>query len=147
MSHIRAKSVCVFQHKGKVLLAEGFDPAKKEPYLSPVGGGIEFGERSLDAAIREVKEELNTDAHQLVLLGVVENLFIYDRKEGHEIVFIYEGKFKDESLYREAVINGVESNGQAFEARWHDLDGLRSNQLPVYPNGLIDLLRLPLAAD
>lgn len=140
MTNIRAKSVCVFRNQGKVLLAEGFDPAKNEKYLSPVGGGIDFGEKSADAAIREVKEELDTEAHQLQLLGVVENLFIFDGKEGHEIVFIYEAKFKDESIYQKTIISGVESNGHAFEARWYELENINNSKIPVYPNGIVNLL-------
>lgn len=140
MRNIRAKSVCIFRNQDKVLLAEGFDPAKNETYLSPVGGGIDFGEKSADAAIREVKEELNTEAHELKLLGVVENLFIFNDKEGHEIVFIYEAKFKNESFYQETMISGVESNGYTFEARWYDLNSISSSGIPVYPNGIVNLL-------
>lgn len=140
MKNIRAKSVCIFRNQEKLLLAEGFDPAKNEKYLSPVGGGIDFGERSADAAIREVREELDTEAHELQLLGVVENLFIFDDKEGHEIVFIYEAKFKDESFYHKNTISGVESNGYTFEARWYDLSSISSSGIPVYPNGIVNLL-------
>lgn len=43
MSSIRAKSVCLFRHNGRILLAEGYDPGKDEHYYIPVGGGVEFG--------------------------------------------------------------------------------------------------------
>ena len=59
MKNIRAKSVCVFRHQHKVLLTECFDPAKNQHYLMPIGGGVDFGEKSSDAAIREVREEIN----------------------------------------------------------------------------------------
>ncbi|WP_147171793.1 NUDIX hydrolase [Pseudomonas sp. SJZ079] len=140
MKNIRAKAVCIFRNQDKVLLAQGFDPAKNEKYLSPIGGGIDFGEQSADAAIREVKEELGTEAHELQLLGVIENLFIFDDKEGHEIVFIYEGKFKDNSFYQKNMISGVESNGYTFEARWYDVNSLNSSGVPVYPNSIVNLL-------
>ncbi|GAB2588304.1 hypothetical protein GCM10026986_14470 [Nitrincola alkalisediminis] len=68
------------------MLAESFDPAKNERYLSPVGGGIDFGEKSRDAAIREVKEELGEEVDQLKLLGVIENLFMFNGQEGHSIL-------------------------------------------------------------
>lgn len=140
MKNIRAKSVCIFRHQGKVLLAESFDPAKNEKYLSPVGGGIDFGEKSADAAIREVKEELGTEAHQLKLLGVIENLFTFNGQEDHEIVFIYEAKFKDQSFYQKTTLPGIETNGHTFEARWYALKNIDNDQIKVYPEGIVGML-------
>jgi 8-oxo-dGTP pyrophosphatase MutT (NUDIX family) len=140
MKNIRAKSVCVFRYQGKVLLAESFDPAKNEKYLSPVGGGIDFGEKSVDAAIREVKEELGAEVDQLKLLGVVESLFVFNSQEGHEIVFIYEAKFKDSCFYQSHVLPGIESNGHTFEARWYDLSSIKTSKIPIYPKGIIEIL-------
>lgn len=140
MKAIRAKSVCLFRNQGKVLLAECFDPAKNEKYLSPVGGGIEFGERSADAAVREVKEELNAEVHNLKLLDIAENLFFYNGRECHEIVFIYEADFKDESFYQKGMIWGAESNGDQFEARWYEVEGLTCNGVSVYPGCVLAVL-------
>ena len=86
MKNIRAKSVCVFRHQHKVLLTECFDPAKNQNYLMPIGGGVDFGEKSSDAAISEVREEINAEICQLRLLGVIENLFAFNAQAGHEIV-------------------------------------------------------------
>ena len=58
MSSIRAKAVCLFRRDSQILLSEGYDPAKDEKYLIPVGGGIEFGEKAEEAAIRETLEEI-----------------------------------------------------------------------------------------
>ncbi len=140
MKNIRAKSVCIFRNDGKVLLAESFDPAKNEKYLSPVGGGIDFGERSADAAIREVKEELGANANNLKLLGVIENLFNFNNQEGHDIVFIYEAEFKDHNIYQKNVLQGIETSGHTFEARWYDLRIIKESEIPVYPKGIIEML-------
>ncbi len=77
--------------------------------------------------------------HNLKLLDIAENVFFYNGKECHEIVFIYEGDFKDESFYQKIMISGAESNGEEFEARWYDLAGLSSGEMPVYPNGVMDV--------
>lgn len=122
------------------MLAEGFDPAKNEKYLSPVGGGIDVGEKSRDAAIREVKEELGEEVDQLKLLGVIENIFMFNGQEGHEIVFIYEAKFKDSDIYQKHVLPGIETSGHRFEARWYDLKHIKSRETPVYPQGIIEML-------
>lgn len=140
MKKIRAKAVCLFRYNGKVLLAEGYDPVKDEHFLMPIGGGVDFGETSEAAAKREVKEEINAVAVELKLLGVSENIFSFNGKQGHEIVFVYEGHFDDDSLYQRDVIHGIESNGDEITLRWFDLTYLQSGQRNVYPDGIKKML-------
>ena len=137
---IRAKSVCIFRHNGKVLLSEGYDPAKNEHYLIPVGGGIEFGETSEQAAKREVLEELGAKAHSFQLLGVRENLFTFNRVQGHEIVFIYEAQFDNPALYLEPELRGLESNGVELIARWFTQEQINSGHINIYPTGIESML-------
>lgn len=140
MQNIRAKSVCVFRHQNNILLSEGYDPVKDEHYLIPIGGGIEFGEISEYAAQREVKEEIGAEAHSFQLLGVLENLFTFDGKAGHEIVFVYEARFSNESLYHETKFQGVESNGAKFNVQWFSQELINSGELKIYPTGIVGLL-------
>lgn len=140
MTKIRAKSVCVFRHQNKILLTEGYDPTKNEHYMIPLGGGIEFGETSEQAATREVLEEAGAETYGLQLLGVLENLFVFDGTPGHEIVFIYEAKFVDESLYHKPELDGFESNGVKINVRWFDQAVLKDNAVKIYPHGIVDLL-------
>lgn len=140
MSKIRAKAVCLFRHQGRVLLAEGQDPVKDSHYLLPIGGGVDFGETSEAAAIREVKEEIGADAVDLTLLGVSENIFEYNGKPGHEIVFVYEGFFADKAFYQQDVVHGVESNGMPIMMRWIDQTAVLSDALTVFPDGIKGML-------
>lgn len=140
MSSIRAKAVCLFRRDGKLLLSEGYDPAKDEKYLIPVGGGIEFGETAEEAAIRETLEEIGAEIYDLSLLGVTENIFTFDNQKGHEIVFVYEAKLEDEDLYHKQEIIGVETNGESFVVKWFSEDEIKSNRVPFYPNGIAGLL-------
>lgn len=61
--------------------------------------GVEFGETSRQAIVREVQEELSGEITDLRLLGVLENRFTFDGEDGHEIVFVYDGRFADEFMY------------------------------------------------
>ncbi|MCG9662533.1 NUDIX domain-containing protein [Vibrio mediterranei] len=137
---IRAKAVCLFRHNGKVLLAEGYDPAKDQHYLIPVGGGIEFGETSREAAEREVKEEIGADVTSLELLGVSENLFTFDGRSGHEIVFVYQGRFVDQGYYQKTHIDGIETNGVEFVVKWVEESELLAGKIPIYPEGISEML-------
>lgn len=54
-----------------------------------LGGHVEFGERSADAVVREISEELNAGLAEVTLLGVIENVYSYAGTPGHEIVVVY----------------------------------------------------------
>jgi hypothetical protein len=78
------------------------------------------------------------ETYDLQLLGVLENLFVFDGTPGHEIVFIYEAKFVDENLYQKPELDGFESNGVKINVRWFDQAML--NAVKIYPHGIVDLL-------
>lgn len=139
--YIRVKAVCVFGHMGRVLAIDGFDPTKQERFWVPVGGRVEFGESSEQAVIREVHEELDAEVTDVRLLGVLENLFTFDGDDGHEIVFVYDGRFVDDTLYETDLLIGIEAEA-TLTAYWVD-PLLPDHGRPLYPDGLADLLRGP----
>ena len=137
---IRALALCVFHYHGKILVNEFRDPISQQTCFRPLGGGIEFGETSAEAIVREVQEELGLSMTDVRLLGTLESLFIYNGKPGHEIVQVYDAMFADSSVYAHAQIIGHESDGAPFTARWHDSSSF-SEQAPLVPKGLGDLLK------
>lgn len=138
MSQIRPKAICIFRHKERTLLVEAFEPERQERFLIPVGGGVDFGEHSKDAAIRETAEEIGGTAINLKLLRIIENIFSFDGGAGHEIVFVYEGDLAEQELYGQEVIHGDE-NGNPLIARWYSIDWLKEGHLSVYPDGILEL--------
>lgn len=140
---IRPLAICVFRKNNKILVAEGYDSVKNEIFYRPLGGGIEFGESSLETICRELMEEINVevDRESLKFLGAVENIFYFNGNPGHEIVMIYDGALKETGLYEQAVIVGQEANGEAGRALWKDLDEFDSGKSILYPTGLVELLQ------
>ena len=136
MTHIKAKALCIFRHQDQVLLSYGYDPSKDETYLRPIGGGIEFGETSVQAIEREVLEEINQQITKPKLLAVLENLFTFDGQQGHEIVFVYDAEFVDSVLDTEIEIHGCETSGLSYIAQWLSREQIELNQYPVYPTGI-----------
>lgn len=138
---IRPIAICVFQHDGRILAAEGFDPVRQLPFYRPLGGSIEFGEYSADTIRRELSEELGAEVRELRYLGALENVFTYNGQTGHEIVMVYDGAFADRSLYERPFLAAAEDDGQPFRAVWLSLDDCRlPGAPPVYPTGLLQLL-------
>lgn len=138
-SKIRAIALCVFRHGDRILVHKGYDRVKDQAFYRPLGGGIDFGESSQEAAIREIREELGVESEQMVLLGVIENRFELNGKPGHEIVFIYDGVFTDATLYDTPVLVGHEGK-KSFDAIWIDLKQVAQETVPLYPPGLFALL-------
>jgi ADP-ribose pyrophosphatase YjhB (NUDIX family) len=137
---IRPMALVLFRRDdGRILVAPGYDTVKNQRFYRPLGGGIEFGERAEDAARREIKEELGAEIDGLRLLGVFENLFTFLGRPGHELIWLYEGRFVDPAFYEGDELTADES-GAAFPVHWVSLRSLESGEAPLYPDGLLQLL-------
>jgi len=140
-ARIRPIAICAFRHGDRILVVEGHDSAQAQTFYRPLGGGIEFGETGAMALIREIREEIGAEVSNLQYLGTLENIFTYNGAAHHEIVLVYDGKFADATLYSTSFITGAESDGSAMRALWRSIESF-SPQSPLYPDGLLDLLRL-----
>src|SRR4051812_9496113 len=96
---IRPLALAVIWRGDALLVFEGRDEFKDETYYRPLGGGVEFGESSKDALQREFGEELDAEIKVGKRLGVLENVFTWRDRPGHEIAFLYEAEFVDAALY------------------------------------------------
>ena len=122
---IRPLSICVFRHQNKILVFEGYDSKKNQTFYRPLGGGIEFGERSDETVQREIMEELNAEVADLKYLGTFENIFVFNGNPGHEIIQIYDGQLVNSGLYEQAEISGHEAE-ESFRVLWKCLDEFNS---------------------
>jgi len=141
-NRIRPLAICVFRNRGRILVAEGYDPLKKQTFYRPLGGGIEFGEYSEQTIRRELMEEIGAEVRELKYLGTLENVFVFNGRPGHEIVQVYDGVLTDSGLYEQAVIEGNEADvDESFKAVWKSLDEFGEEKSILYPTGLLALLR------
>jgi 8-oxo-dGTP pyrophosphatase MutT (NUDIX family) len=137
---IRPLAVCVFRNGNRIMLEESYDPTKDEVFYRPPGGGIHFGETSADALCREMEEEIGVVPKNPTVLGVLENLFVFDGEPGHEIVFVYDAEMPDPALYEQEEFRGYESDGEPIRAFWQDLNEIGPDTPPIYPDDLLNLL-------
>ncbi len=144
VERIRPIAVCVFWRRRRpdqILVEEGYDRVKGQRFFRPLGGGIEFGERAQDALAREMREELDAAIANVRLLGVLENIFTFEDRPGHEIVFVFEADFADDSLYDRSVLEHQEAADKRIVATWMPPSVfVGPGALPLYPDGLLDLL-------
>lgn len=69
---VRVRSCAIIIHLGKILLIKQKAPTRSEPIWLPPGGGVEMGESSLEAVVREVFEETHLTISPKKLLYVHE---------------------------------------------------------------------------
>jgi ADP-ribose pyrophosphatase YjhB (NUDIX family) len=124
---------------GALLLGIGTDPEKGEQFCRPLGGGVEFGERSEEAVRREFREEIGAEVGALRPLGALENVFTYDGAPGHEVVLAYEASFVDPALYDRPWFP-VAKESFPRVARWFRPEHLGPHRVPLYPPGLRERL-------
>ncbi len=137
---IRPLALCVFRREdGAILVARGFDHVKDQTFYRPLGGGIEFGERAEDAARREIREELGAEVDSLRFLGAMENLFTFLGEPGHELIWLYEARLLDPTLYEQDEFEADEF-GSAFPVEWVPLSAFIEGCWPLYPDGLLEIL-------
>lgn len=140
LPHIRTVVLCVLRRGAGVLVCRDLDRVTGQRWHRPPGGGVEFGERAEDALRREIREELGTEIADPRLLGVIENLFVFEGCAGHEIVFVYAATAADARLYEAEEVAVIESDGTRHEAVWLPLSSFNDPAAPVYPPGIADLI-------
>lgn len=132
MPAIVVKAMLIVRNNGKLLFSRGYDTVKKQAFLRPLGGRIEFDEKGEETIRREMQEELGCDVYDVRFLSVLENLFTYNGKQGHEIVLMYEGKLADESLYKREQFTFKEGD-RKVEAGWFSRKDVIREDLCLYP--------------
>ena len=136
---IRPIAISIIRNKDKILVYERQDDITGERFYRLVGGCIEFGESSNTALKREFEEELSLDIKNTKLISIFESIFTFNSKKMHEIVFLYESKFADSSIYNKDIINGLEGD-RAFNAIWILVADFLNKKHKIYPEEIIHYL-------
>ncbi len=140
---IRVLSVAVPRDGDRVLVERGSDSVTGERYYRAIGGGVEFGERAADAVAREWIEEFGLGLQDVEPLGVLESLFTYEGAPGHEIVFVHAARVADEDVFPGDEFVCIEPDGLRHEAVWVPLGELTAGEMPLHPDGVLDLILRP----
>ena len=122
---IRVVALCLLQRGDSILVFEGFDSVKGTPFYRPLGGGVERGETTQEAVIREIREEIDSHVTDLKHRGTLESIFTLEGELGHELVFVYQGRFTDQEAYTREEFLVLEDNGEVLVARWRPISAHR----------------------
>lgn len=136
---IRVLSLGIVKQDDRILLSQGFDPSKQQNFYRALGGGVNFGETSREALVREFQEEIQAEITNIKYLGCLENIFIFNDKQGHEIIQIYQCDFVDRRFYQTEVIRFREADREKT-ALWLDIRQCKSGQLRVVPEQFVEYI-------
>ena len=139
-SKIRPIAICVIRRGHELLVFEGYDSVDKGVYYRPLGGGVDFGEHSRATVIREIQEEIGAEIVAPRLLGVLENVFVFEGERRHEIIFVYEATLADRSLLDQESPRGFEANGAPMKICWKSLAAIEREGARLVPDGLAALI-------
>jgi ADP-ribose pyrophosphatase YjhB (NUDIX family) len=129
---IKVKAMAIYVAHGRMLVTPSYDSVKKQPYYRLLGGHVEFGERAEETLRREMLEELAADIEVLERLDVVENVFIYEGRDYHEIVFIHHARFLDDAITRRDDLRNLEADHEEI-FRWLPVGDVIDGDIPLYP--------------
>lgn len=135
---VRVAALCILRDGDRILLALGYADTKGEFYR-PLGGQVEFGERSRDTVVREIREEIRAEITNLKYVGVLENFYSRSGQPQHEIVLVYQAELVDQRFAQRTFIQGMEE-GEMFEAEWVSLSEFASGQATLFPDGLLEMI-------
>jgi ADP-ribose pyrophosphatase YjhB (NUDIX family) len=144
----RAKALGIIMSDNKILLEElnGEHSKGMGLYYRPIGGSIEYGEKSDETIIREYKEEIGAEIEIISYISCLENIFTIGLNVGHEIIQIYFVKFKETTLYKHGSFKIIEGSKVTY-AKWIPLKDIFDRNKILYPNGLKELLQNLLSSD
>lgn len=132
MSVVIVKAMLIVRNGEKLLFSRGFDEVKKQAFLRPLGGHVEFGETGAETIKREMQEEVGCEALDVKFVSAIENLFTYNGKKGHEVILVYEGRLADASLYTKDSFMFMEGDRKSM-AGWFSKADVEREGIPIYP--------------
>lgn len=114
MDKPRLTAAVLIEKQGKFLLALRNKKNFNNRWIIP-GGGVDFGETTEQAAVREFKEETNIDVNIDRLIGYKEIINVPGRY--HSIVFFYKGTPKNLD---------IKAQDDISEARFFSVDEIKN---------------------
>ncbi len=130
--------------KGRILVSKGYDKIKNEHFYRVLGGSLNEGENPEDGVRREIREELNSEIERLKFLTQIDNKFVFEDKEGHEIVNLFQGELVKKELESVSDIHIVEDHYE-FDACWIPISDIFEGKAILYPSFDYKTLLLKLA--
>jgi 8-oxo-dGTP pyrophosphatase MutT (NUDIX family) len=148
----RAARVLIIDSSGRLLLLRGCDPVQPEDqFWFTVGGGIDPGETAIEAAIRELSEEIGLAVKAEALgqpISCGEAQFSFDNQYYHqnEVFYVLHIAVPGDALEISSLSREDIEKATISAHRWWSIEELENTEEVFFPAELTDLLRDQLRA-
>jgi 8-oxo-dGTP pyrophosphatase MutT (NUDIX family) len=139
LDKIRLLALGIIKQGDRLFLSRGFDPVKQVTFYRALGGGVEFGEPSIEALRREFREEIQAELTNIKYLGCIESIFTYKKQQGHEVIQLYNCDFVDDKFYQLKQIDFKEKDRQKT-ALWLSIEKCKTGEFLVVPEKFLDFI-------
>ncbi len=129
---IRVLALGLIQNGDRIFVSQGYDDVKKQTFYRALGGGVGFGEFSIDALKREFQEEIQAELTNISYLGCLENIFDFQGKSHHEFIQLYQCDFVDVRFYQLEELEFLEKKRKK-KALWVPVNFFKSGELILFP--------------
>lgn len=130
---IRPIALGLIQHQGHVFVSKGYDSVKNQKFYRFLGGGIDFGEASIDALQREFQEEIQAELTNIQYLGCLENIFTCHGKPGHELIQLFRCDLVDPGFYYLDQTYRLIEGKEVHDAIWISVEQVQTGILNLVP--------------
>ncbi len=138
-TRIRPMVLTIIQRNDEILVFKGQNLVNGEPRYRPLGGGIDFGEKSHEAVAREMMEEISVEVENIEFLDVIESLFhSQDGTPRHHIIFLYRAVFTDKSNYDIEEFEIIEDYfTERVVAEWKPIESFKNGDAILHPKSIL----------
>jgi 8-oxo-dGTP pyrophosphatase MutT (NUDIX family) len=137
---IRPIALGLIEHEGHIFVSGGEDAITHQPFYRFLGGGIEFGETSQAALMREFVEEIQAELTGVEYITCLDNIFIYNGKPKHELIQLFRAHFADAAFYQLAERFRFVEGDRVTQAYWLKTERVFSGECRLVPESCLRFL-------
>lgn len=138
---IRSIALGLIEHQGHVFVSQGYDTVKENAFYRFLGGGIDFGETSVEALKREFQEEIQAELTGIEYLTCLDNIFICNGQPGHELIQLFRCQFIDSRFYHLDQTYRLVEGKTIRDAIWIPAEQIHSGALNLVPENCHQYIR------
>lgn len=138
---IRPISLGLIEHEGHIFVSQGKDSLTHKTYYRFLGGGIDFGETSEAALIREFEEEIGAKLIDVEYLTCLDNVFELEGKPKHELIQLFRARFAQDAFYRTSDTFELIEGKHVKEAFWLEKRRVMSGECWLVPESCVRFLK------
>ena len=138
---IRPIALGLIEYEGHIFVSKGDDPKTKETFYRFLGGGIDFGETSQAALVREFGEEIQAELTGVEYITCLDNIFTYNGKPKHELIQLFRARFVADSFYQLDEKFPLVEGDRITQARWLSTQRVVDGECRLVPESCLKFLQ------